>query len=71
MMIPQEKAAAVPGNIKKKRVGKMNILLDLAPLPQEVEILEKASGAAVIIIVLAVVILALTAVCAAIRKKRK
>lgn len=49
----------------------MKILLDLAPLPQEIEALEKSSGAAAIIIVAAVIVLAAVLILSGIRKNRK
>ena len=49
----------------------MNFFLDLAPLPYEIEALEKSSGAAVIIIVAAVTVLAAVLVFSGIRKNRK
>lgn len=45
--------------------------MDLAPLPQEIEVLEKTSGATAIIIVAAVIVLAAVLVLSGIRKNRK
>ena len=49
----------------------MNFFLDLAPLPYEIEALEKSSGAAAIIIVAAVTVLAAVMIVSRIRKNRK
>ena len=49
----------------------MNFFLDLAPLPSEIEALEKGSGAAAIIIVAAVTVLAAVMIVSGIRKNRK